>query len=87
MPENYVKITSGVGEALPRHLVIVPLKITEDVYGIIEIASFGPIQKYQIEFLEKLGESIASTIKNVKINESIEQLLENAQEQSEELRA
>ncbi len=87
IPEDYVKITSGVGEALPKNLVIFPLKINEIVFGIIEMASFNILKPYQIEFLSKLGESIASTISNVKVNERTKKLLIEAQQMTTQLRA
>lgn len=87
VPDNYVNITSGLGESNPQNLILIPLKINEEVYGIIELASFEIIDKYKIEFLEKLGENIASSISSTKTNEHTKTLLERQQEQSEELRA
>jgi methyl-accepting chemotaxis protein len=87
VPGNYVTITSGLGDANPRCVLIVPLKMNEKVYGIIEIASFVPFQKYMIEFTEKLGESIASTIAATKINDRTSALLAHTQIQAEEMRA
>lgn len=87
VPNNYVNITSGLGESNPQNLVIIPLKINEKVYGILELASFQTIEKYKVEFLEKLGENIASSISSTKANEHTKTLLEKQQEQSEELRA
>ncbi len=87
VPENYLKITSGLGEAEPSCLLIVPLKINEEMEGIIEIASFQLLSSHQIDFIEKVCESIASTIISVKINEKTKQLLENAQLSGEMMRA
>lgn len=87
VPEDFVKITSGLGEATPRNILVVPLKLDEKVYGVVEIASFSLFKKYQIEFVEKLGESIASTISGVRANDKTKALLAETQSQAEEMRA
>jgi len=87
VPEDFVKITSGLGEALPRCIAIMPLVVDDNVYGVIEMAFFKPLETHKVELLKKLSENIASTIKNVKINISTKRLLENSQQQGEELRA
>lgn len=87
VPENFVRITSGLGEALPRNILIVPLKLEEQVFGLIEIASFQMIEDFEIEFVEKLGESIAATISTVKNSERTSKLLQETQLQAEQMRA
>jgi HAMP domain-containing protein/putative methionine-R-sulfoxide reductase with GAF domain len=64
IPKNYIRITSGLGEATPRHLVIVPLKTRGEVNGIIELASFQPMEQHHIEFIERMAENIASLLAN-----------------------
>lgn len=87
VPENFITITSGLGNATPRCVLLVPLMLNEEVFGVIELASFKPFEQYQIDFLKKVGENTAATISNLKINERTKLLLEESQQQSEEMRS
>lgn len=87
IPDNYVNITSGLGHANPKSLLIVPLKIEEEVFGVVELASFNTFAPYQIAFVEKVGENIASTISNLQMANRTEKLLAQSQQQAEELAA
>ncbi|NOU18768.1 MAG: PAS domain-containing protein [Bacteroidales bacterium] len=87
VPDSYLNITSGLGRANPKCLLVVPLKVRDEIHGVLEIATFNVFEKYQIDFIEKVAESIASTIATVKINIRTSKLLRESQNQSEILAA
>ncbi|MDW8297142.1 MAG: HAMP domain-containing protein [Raineya sp.] len=87
VPENYIRITSGLGDAPPRNLLIVPLMNQQDIFGVIELASFQKLKDYEIEFVKKVAESTATTIATIRINEKTKRLLEEAQEYAQRMQA
>jgi PAS domain S-box-containing protein len=85
VPEDYVFITSGLGKSTPDALLIVPLKVNERVLGAIEMATFGEFEGHVLEFIDKVAESIATTVSNIKINLKTSKLLEESISKSEQL--
>ncbi|MBO7144288.1 MAG: GAF domain-containing protein [Salinivirgaceae bacterium] len=86
IPEEYLAIRSGMGEASPRCLFLVPLICDENVLGIIELASFSVLDEHKQKFIEKIAESFASTLSASHLNNTTVKLLEKAQKQAEQLK-
>lgn len=87
IPEGYIQITSGFGETKPKTVLLVPMIVEEKIMGVLEIGSMKTFEDYQIEFVEKIGENIGSTLISVKINAQTSKLLEESRIKSEEMSA
>ena len=81
IPDTYF-IGSGLGEAKAQGLVLIPLKIHDDVVGVLEVASFNQIEERTIRFLETVSENIASNVMSINTKEQIENMYQLSQEQS-----
>lgn len=87
VPQNYTKITSGLGEATPRCVLLIPVMTREEIIGVIELASFDTFETYHLEFLKKASENIAASIVSSRITQRVKKLLEESQMQAETMRA
>ncbi|MBN2524664.1 MAG: PAS domain S-box protein [Bacteroidales bacterium] len=87
IPEDYATITSGIlGDQKPQSILLVPLVTDEKLQGVIEFASTKKeIPDQTIRLLKELGEIIARTIFNLKVNQRTEQLLAESQKMTAEL--
>jgi len=84
VPDNYVTFTQGKREEQkPRNLLLSPMIVNDEIYGIMELISYNRIEKYQIEFVEHLCENMASAVSNVSINAHNAKLLDQSNEQTE----
>lgn len=82
--ESYLEITSGLGKANPRSVLIVPIKDSENiVHGVLEIAAFKKFENYQIHFVEQVADSIGLTMATIKANLRTQELLKDSQKQAE----
>lgn len=87
IPEDYMKLKSGLATLDPSAILVVPLIVNDEVFGIIEMASFKEIEQYKIEFIEQLGEMIASAISNVRNNEHTQHLLDESKKLAEKMKS
>jgi transcriptional regulator with GAF, ATPase, and Fis domain len=64
LPEGYLTIFSGLGASSPRFLVIVPIMHNNEVRGVLEIATFEPLNESTRKDLEKIGQGLAEVVQN-----------------------
>lgn len=86
VPEDYVHITSGIGSATPRCVIVTPLKYNEGVYGVIELAFFKTLAPHEIEFIVKISENIAAALSNASTSYKMRRLLEETQAKGQQLK-
>ncbi len=87
VPEGYIKISSGLGEADPANLAIVPILFEDQVLGVIELASFTAFTEVQTDFLEQLTETLGVNVNTIIANARTDALLEESQRLTSELQA
>src|SRR5271165_2075558 len=87
LPEGYVMISSGLGEAPPANLAIVPIVFEDQVLGVIELASFTPFSQVQTDFLEQLTETLGVNFNTIIANARTDTLLTESQRLTSELQA
>ena len=78
LPDEYIHISSGLGNAKPKSLFLAPIRVNEKVYGVAEIASFHTLEEYQRNFITIVCQSFGATVANAKINVNTKQLLRNS---------
>ncbi|MCX4904977.1 HAMP domain-containing protein [Streptomyces sp. NBC_00878] len=86
VPPGYLKIASGLGEAPPAHVIVLPVLFEATVLGVIELASFQPFTHIQKDFLNQIAEMIATSVNTIAVNTKTEVLLKQSQELTEQLR-
>ncbi len=85
VPEGYLKVSSGLGEGLPRHLLVVPAKVDGAVNAVIELGFIHPLGEERQQFLANLGELVGTAVRSSLYRENLQELLEETQRQSEEV--
>jgi signal transduction histidine kinase/HAMP domain-containing protein/ActR/RegA family two-component response regulator len=87
VPNDYVRINSGLGAAAPLNIMVLPVLFEGSVRAVIELASFSPFSATHQNFLDRLVESIGLVLNTIDTNSLTEDLLEQSQSQAEELRS
>jgi CheY-like chemotaxis protein/signal transduction histidine kinase/HAMP domain-containing protein len=93
-PDDYIAIGSGLGEAAPVNIVVIPVVFEDQVMAVIELASFTPFSDTHLTLLEQLSETLGVVLNTIVATMRTEELLLQSQgltmelqSQSEELQA
>ncbi|HEV2377629.1 MAG TPA: HAMP domain-containing protein, partial [Streptosporangiaceae bacterium] len=87
VPAGYIKVSSGLGEATPANLIMMPITFEGEVLGVIEAASFTTFTQVHQDFLEQLRESIGVNVNALMANARTDALLEESRRLAAELQA
>ncbi len=79
VPSNYIQITSGLGEARPLNIIVLPIVFEGDVKAVMELASFDRFNPTHETFLDQLTESIGIVLNTIEANMRTEDLLKQSQ--------
>jgi len=85
VPSDYIRITSGLGEAPPLNIIVLPILFETQVNAVLELASFGPFNHLHLTFLEQLTENLGVFLNNIASQLQTQQLLEESVTLTEEL--
>ena len=87
VPHDYIKISSGLGEATPLNAVVLPVLFEGQVTAVIELASFRRFNEIHLTFFDQLTESIAIVLNTIAASMRTEELLKQSQSLAEELQS
>src|SRR6201992_2430353 len=85
VPSNTITIRSGLFEATPRNVIVLPVLFEDRVKAVIELASLGTFTASQLAFLEQLTGSIGIVLNSIEATMQTEALLKQSQQLAAEL--
>ena len=83
VPDNYLKVSSGLGKSTPKSLLLIPMIYEEQAVGVVEIASFNEFTQAEINLLKRCADIVAGSIKTVRMNEENLNLIGQFKQQAE----
>ena len=86
-PDDYVRISSGLGDGVPVNVIVLPVLFEDQVLAVVELASFQRFSSVQQSFLEQLAESIGVVLNTIQANMRTEELLVQSQDLTQELQS
>jgi len=87
IPDNYIKITSGLGAVAPKNILILPVQFNQQVLAVVELASLEEFSPLQMELLHRVLNIMGTTINRIANYMQVEKLLKESQIFTEELQS
>ncbi len=87
IPPNYVHVSSGLGEAAPNNIIVLPVLFEGEVKAVIELSTFHVFSDTHLAFLDQLTESIGIVLNTIEANTRTEDLLLQSQSLAAELQS
>ncbi|MCF8372299.1 MAG: response regulator [Bacteroidales bacterium] len=85
VPDDYIRINSGLGDTIPRSIVVFPIIFESKVIGVIELGSIEEFDDLKVEFLSMVMETLAISLNSSSARSEVQLLLEKTQEQANAL--
>src|SRR5262249_24420816 len=87
VPHDYITVSSGLGEAVPANIIVLPVLFESNVKAVIELASFERFSVTHLAFLDQITESIGIVLNTIEANMRTEDLLKQSQSLARELQS
>jgi CheY-like chemotaxis protein/signal transduction histidine kinase/HAMP domain-containing protein len=87
VPDDYIIVSSGLGEIVPRHIMLCPFMYEDQVVGVVEMGTLAEFTPTQMKFLQNALTNIGITFNTAQARARIDELLSETQQQAEELQA
>jgi CheY-like chemotaxis protein/signal transduction histidine kinase len=85
VPSNYFKVSSGLGEGVPRNVVVVPTHNDDQVNGVVELGFLRDLTERDIEFLEIIANNVGTSLEAARYRQRLQEVLAETQQLNEEL--
>ncbi|MBW2202526.1 MAG: GAF domain-containing protein, partial [Deltaproteobacteria bacterium] len=87
VPDDYITVTSSLGEKKPKNILVIPFIYNETVTGVLELGSFEEFSELETTFLEGISERVAIAVNSSQARVQIQSALEVTQRQAEDLKS
>lgn len=87
IPDDYIKVTSGLGDAPPNNIIVLPITFEKRLMGILEIGKIGSFSDEEIKIIEACVENMGVTINSANAREQMQNLLKESKRQAAELQS